>query len=114
MLLPDIVSYRNGILLIELAGALVIAGYAAAAVASLLRTRDVAAARLLLADGVLTGLSIKLAAALLRTIVVQSWDEVLTFAAIFAIRQVLKRVFVWEAERRSPSWRALGREARIM
>ncbi len=86
-------------LLIEFTGALFIAGYALAAMMALARTRDLVQARLLLISGVLLGLDIKLAATLLRTIELHTWEQILTFASILALRTLLKRVFVWERSR---------------
>ncbi len=84
------------IALIELAGALVIVGYCLAALVRLVRTRDPAAVRLLVIEGALWGLSLKTAAALLKTIEIQGWDQIGAFAAILALRTVVKRVMAWE------------------
>lgn len=86
-------------LLIEFTGALFIAGYAFAAMLVLATTRDVTRARLMVIEGVLLGLSIKLAATLLRTIELHTWDQILAFASILAMRTLLKRMFVWEQSR---------------
>jgi len=85
--------------LIEFVGALLIIGYLLAALLTLLRTRDVQLARLQGATGVVTGLSFKLAATLLKTIQLRTWQQIFLFLAIFTLRTVLKRVFTWEQER---------------
>jgi uncharacterized membrane protein len=84
--------------LIEMGGSLIIAAYALAALLTLLRTRTtgIARARLLIAQGVLTGLSFKLAGTLLKTILLVTWHQILVFATIFVLRTVLKRLFVWK------------------
>ncbi len=83
---------------IEMGGSLIIVAYVLAAVWTLLRSRTtgITHARLLVAQGVLTGLSFKLAGTLLKTLLLVSWQQILVFAAIFALRTVLKRLFVWE------------------
>ncbi len=93
---PDLLGAGAWIPVIEVVGALIIAGYAAAALVALLRREGIDRARLLIADGVIMGLSFKLAATLLKTILLQSWSDILMFAAILAIRTVLKQLFAWE------------------
>ncbi len=82
--------------LIELAGALGIAGYCAAALLSVLVHRSPRRARLLVIEGSLWGLGLKTAASLLKTLLVHDWDSILAFTAILALRTVLKRLFTWE------------------
>lgn len=84
---------------IELIGALLIVGYILAALLMLVRTKSVTRARFLVADGVITGLSFKLAGTLLKTISLQSWQQIGLFAAIFVLRTLLKRFFTWERTR---------------
>lgn len=86
---------------IEMVGSLIIVGYCAAALATLIRSRGrgIRSARLLIADGVITGLGFKLAGTLLKTILLVSWHQILMFTAIFALRTVLKRLFAWEQRR---------------
>ncbi len=84
---------------IEFVGALFIIAYVFAALIVLLRTKDVSAARLLVADGVIAGLSFKVAGTLLKTIELRTWQQILMFVAIFALRTFLKRFFVWERAR---------------
>lgn len=79
--------------LIEFAGALIIAAYAIRAGYSLLRGASVDYARLIVADGALAGLNFKVAATLLKTLDLQSWQQISMFVAIFALRLILKRVF---------------------
>ena len=85
--------------LIEFAGALGIAGYCAAALTVLARRRDITRARLLVIEGSLWGLGLNTAASLLKTVTIHDWNGILAFAAILALRTVLKRVFAWEAGR---------------
>ncbi len=88
---------RNAI--IEFIGALLISGYVLAALVMLLRTKNMVAARLLVADGAIAGLNFKLAGTLLKTIELHTWQQILMFVAIFVLRIVLKRLFTWERER---------------
>ncbi len=85
--------------IIEFVGALLIIGYIVAALYTLIRDKSITRARLIVADGVITGLSFKLAGTLLKTISLQSWQQILMFVAIFALRFILKRLFIWERER---------------
>ncbi len=82
--------------LIELAGSLIIVGYCLAALAQLAQTRNPVRVRLLVIEGALWGLSLKTAASLLKTIEIHSWGQIGAFAAILALRTVLKRLMVWE------------------
>ncbi len=81
---------------IELAGAMLIAGYCVAAVVTLIRTSNPVRTRLLVIEGALWGLSLKTAASLLRTIEIHTWSEIAAFAAILSLRTVLKHVMTWE------------------
>jgi hypothetical protein len=83
----------------EAIGSLIIVRYCVAALLALIRRRGITAARLLVAEGAITGLGYKLAGTLLRTLLLLSWRQILMFAAIFVLRTILKRVFVWEQGR---------------
>jgi len=85
--------------LIEFIGAMLIVGYMLAALIMLIHTRNVVAARLLVADGAIAGLSFKLAGTLVKTIVLHTWQQILMFVIIFALRIILKRLFTWERTR---------------
>lgn len=94
---PELLSVRWPIAAIELAGATLIVLYAAKAVLQLTRGRSIRGARLTVADGVLAGLSLKVAASLLKTIELRSWEQIAVFIAIFALRTLVKAVLSWEA-----------------
>ncbi|WP_420596403.1 DUF1622 domain-containing protein [Deinococcus sp.] len=84
-------------LLIEAVGSLYVLVYVLAALWALRQgSRHLTEARLLIADGVLAALNFKVAATLLKTLELQSWQQIAVFAAIFALRTVLKRFFTWE------------------
>ncbi len=85
------------IALIEFAGALLIVGYCIAGFIEVARLREPAIVRLLVIEGSLWGLSLKTAASLLKTIEIQSWEQVGAFTAILALRTLVKRVMTWEA-----------------
>ncbi|WP_017655098.1 DUF1622 domain-containing protein [Fortiea contorta] len=82
--------------IIQLLGAMVIGSYAIAATISLLPNRNVDRARLLIAQGVITSLSLMVAATLLKTIYLRTWKQILIFSVILALRIFLKKLFVWE------------------
>jgi len=65
----------------------------------LARGQGLAAARLLVIQGSLWGLSLKTAASLLKTIELHSWEQIGAFMAILALRTLVKRVMTWEETR---------------
>lgn len=87
------------IALIEFGGALIVAVYCALAAIRLLRERQPAGARHLVAMGAIMGLNFKLAATLLKTLVVTSGNQVAMLAFVLALRTVLKRTFARERGR---------------
>jgi hypothetical protein len=92
----DFLNCRSWIPLIEMLGALVITRYVLQALLVLLRSSDVIEARLLIAEGAIVGLSLKLAGTLLKTILLHSWTQIGMFVAILALRTLLKQLFSWE------------------
>jgi uncharacterized membrane protein len=99
MLFNQILNFTLWATIIEFIGAILIVFYLLAACISLFRQRNIVLARLIVADGVITGLSFKVAGTLLKTIELQTWQQILMFLAIFALRTILKRVFSWERDR---------------
>ncbi len=83
---------------IELLGSLLIASYVVRALALLLwqRAAAIERARHLIATGALAGLGFKVAATLHKTLQLRSWSQVGMFAAIVALRLLLKQVFAAE------------------
>jgi hypothetical protein len=81
---------------IEFIGALLICAYMLAALVVLVRTRNIITARQLVADGAIVGLSFKLAGTLIKTIELHTWQQILMFVAILALRIILKHLFTWE------------------
>lgn len=51
-------------------------------------------AQALMIEGSVCGLGLKTAASLLKALVVHDWNGILAFAAILALRTVLKRLFI--------------------
>jgi hypothetical protein len=92
-------GFPTWIVVIQFGATLLIAGYAAAALVALARGRDIDRARLIMADGVINGLSLLVVAALLRMIMLESWEDIGLFAVTFGLRTLLKRLFVWEEAR---------------
>jgi uncharacterized membrane protein len=89
--------------LIELAGAVLITLYAARALVQAARGASVRRARLTVAEGVVMGLSLKVAAALLKTVVLRSWVQLGMFAVVLTIRLGVKALLNWEI--RHLAWR---------
>jgi len=82
--------------LIEMLAAFVIAFHAGWALLSLIQDRKGDRARLLIAKGVLDALGFSVAGTLLKTLGLESWVEIRTFAFVFLLRTLLKQVFQWE------------------
>ena len=80
-------------LVIEAAGSLLLLSYVVVAVTALLRQHGLERSRILLADGAILALSFKTSASLLKTIELGTWRQIGAFAAIFAVRAVLKHAF---------------------
>jgi hypothetical protein len=78
---------------IDVASALIITGYCSAAFFKALRFRTSAKAHALVAQGALLGMNIKLVTAALKTIELQTWNQIGLFAAILVLRTMLKRTF---------------------
>jgi len=74
------------------------AGYAVA-LACLAQGHGVRAARLRVAEGAVLALSFKVAAALLKTVELHSWEQIGMFSIVLTLRVVLKQLFAWERER---------------
>ena len=89
-----------GAALIEFGGTLVIVAYGAAALLGLVAGRTtVDGARRILAQGALSGLSWKVSAALLKTIELQTFDQIGTAFAILALRHLIKATLAAETRR---------------
>ena len=92
----DIFDFALWAAIIEFIGALIIIGCVLAALITLLSSRDVGKARLLIADGIICALSFKIAGSLLKTISLHTWQQICMFMAILVLRTILKQVFMWE------------------
>jgi uncharacterized membrane protein len=91
---------------IDTTSALVILGYCAVAFVTAIRSRAAAEAHGIVARGAILGMSIKLVGATLKTIELQTWNQIGLFAAILLLRTVLKKVFQLEnkiAARKEPA-----------
>lgn len=93
--------------LIEFGGALVIAAHVARAAWLALRHGRLAQASAVAGSGLAAGLDFKLAATLLKTVSLVSWNQIAMFAAIFALRLFVKKTLV----ARSHGDRAMRRRA---
>ena len=83
----------------DFAGSVVLTAAVTSVLVGLIRGHGVDAARRTIAEGAVLALTIKTAGALLKTLEVQSWEELGAFTAILALRIVLKRTFAWESGR---------------
>lgn len=96
---PEMLRFGWWVLVIELAGGVIIAGYVVAALVTLLRGRGIDPARRLVSDGALLGLTFVLAATLVQTIELRTWNQILIFSCVLGLRVVLKTVFSRERSR---------------
>ena len=79
---------------IEFLGALIIVAHAVRAVGLMLRERQaIDRAKLLVAQGAITGLDFKLGATLLKTMTLLDWHQIGMFAAIYALRFMITQAF---------------------
>jgi len=85
--------------IIELLAAIVVAAHVLHALWVILRHRDSDGARMIIARGVLAALGFSVAGTLLKTIALQSWPEIRTFAFVLLLRTLLKQVFLRESRR---------------
>lgn len=97
--LPSLLQVPVWIALIEFGAALMIVGYCVAALGALLLGRGIVQVRLLVAEGVLWGLSFKVAAALLKTLTLRTWEQLAFFVIILGLRILVKWVLTWERAR---------------
>ncbi len=94
-------SFLNAFILsIDIASAVVIVGYCATGFVMAIRSGSPDEAHVLVAKGAILGLSMKTLVAFLKVMELQTWNQILMFVLIFALRAVLKRVF--ELEKRFP------------
>ncbi len=83
-------------LAVDSISALVIVGYCAVAFVTGVYSRSPTRPHNLVARGALLGMSIKLVGACVKTIQIQTWNQIGLFLAILALRMILKRFFVME------------------
>jgi len=81
---------------IDTASALVILGYCTVAFIAAIRFGRTTEAHGIVARGAILGMSIKLVAATLKTIELQTWNQIGLFALILLLRTILKKVFQLE------------------
>ena len=85
------VAYAGGA--IDLLTGVVIGYHVGWALWLILRRRGTDAVRVVIADGVLVALGFGVAGSLLKTLALQDWVTIRTFAFLFVFRTLLKRVF---------------------
>ncbi len=101
MLLSEAGILSLAIILIQFVSTIIISGSVVGAIVALVRGPRATAlrqARQRVAEGVMLGLSLVVAATLLKTITIHSFAQLGLFAAIIALRTILKRIFTWEAQ----------------
>jgi hypothetical protein len=79
---------------IEILSSAVIFGYCVAGFAVFIKGRDRLRTQILVANGTLLGMNLKLVGALLKTIELQTWNQLALFVVIFALKTVIKKVFL--------------------
>lgn len=83
----------SSILSIEIVSSVIIFGYCAAGFAFFISGKDGFTIKTLVANGTLLGMNLKLVGALLKTIELQTWNQLGLFVVIFALRTIIKKVF---------------------
>src|SRR5690349_5926227 len=96
MLFDNFFDFTLWPFIIKFVGALLFVGYFLLVILPLLPAGAITKPRLLPPEAAITGLSFKLAGTLLKTIELHTWQQILMFVAIFALRYALKRFFTWE------------------
>lgn len=89
-------AYELGSTLFSYAAALTVTGFVLRALAGLLRGRSIDHTRGVLVRGMLAGLSLTVAATLLRLLAARSWQDVAMIAVLLTLRTGLKQVLRWE------------------
>ena len=82
--------------MLDAASALIILGYCAVAFVTAVRSARPTEAHGIVARGAILGMSVKLVGTCLKTIQLQTWNQIGLFVAIFALRMILKKVFQLE------------------
>lgn len=96
MVQAELVALSIVRVLIEALSALVIVGHCVVGMYLLAVTRNIRKTQLLVANGALLGFNIKLIAALLAVMQLQTWDHIGMFGCVLALRTLLKKVLQWE------------------
>jgi hypothetical protein len=86
-------GFNSFILSIDILSSLITFGYCCAGFAVFLTRRNRNRARILVANGALLGMNIKLVGAFLKTMELQTWNQLALFVTILVLRAVLKKVF---------------------
>jgi hypothetical protein len=86
-------GFNSFVLSIDILSSLVTFGYCCAGFVVFLTQRNRNSARMLVANGALLGMNIKLVGAFLKTMELQTWNQLALFVTILALRTVLKKVF---------------------
>lgn len=96
----EVGSVRTFAALIETVAGVVLVGYCAVGLGSVVVRRSPEKAKALVADGALTALSFIVCATLLKTLALTSWKQIGLFACVLSLRTVMKKVFAAEAQHR--------------
>ena len=97
------------ILLIELAGTVVIVWSMFRGFVGFVRKNE--GTRIQLAQGIMLGLEFKIGSEVLRSVIVSTWDELGTLAAIILLRSLLTLLLHWEIEAEEKRQRRKEQEA---
>ncbi|MFH0959468.1 MAG: hypothetical protein V1897_12265 [Pseudomonadota bacterium] len=82
------------ILSLEILSSVIIFGFCFAGFVAFLKGRDRLRIQTIVADGAIIGMNLKLVGALLKTIELQTWNQLGLFVVIFGLRTLIKRVFL--------------------
>jgi hypothetical protein len=83
----------GSILSIEILSSVIIFSYCVAGFVIFMKGRDRLRIQIIVANGTLLGMNLKLVGALLKTIELQTWNQLALFVVIFALRTIIKKVF---------------------
>jgi hypothetical protein len=83
----------GSILSIEILSSVIIFSYCVAGFVIFMNGRDRLRIQIIVANGTLLGMNLKLVGALLKTIELQTWNQLALFVVIFALRTIVKKVF---------------------
>lgn len=89
---------KDLITLIDIVSAVMICCYCMAGFGALFLKKGRMEAQLIVANGAVLSMSVKVIGALLKTLQLQTWNQLGQFAAIFLMRMLIKKAFQKDSE----------------